>query len=168
MTRTESPQAGSQARPRLRARRRCPRELVWKAWTMPEHLKKWFTPAPWQTVECEIDLRPGGIFRTVMRSPEGQDLRTRLLPEDRHRTRGSSGPTCWCPATGRPGSVAAGCLGEPSASSPSFRSHRTATGRDTPPLSSTPTRRAAQARADGIPGRLGQGVRSARRPRQDM
>jgi uncharacterized protein YndB with AHSA1/START domain len=45
-----------------------PRELVWTAWTTPEHLKHWFTPAPWQTVDCEIDLRPGGIFRTVMRS----------------------------------------------------------------------------------------------------
>ena len=50
-----------------------PPELVWKAWTEPEHLKRWFTPLPWTTVECEIDLRPGGIFRTVMRSPEGQD-----------------------------------------------------------------------------------------------
>ncbi len=50
-----------------------PRALIWKAWTRPEHLKKWFTPAPWTTVDCEIDLRPGGIFRTVMRSPEGQD-----------------------------------------------------------------------------------------------
>lgn len=49
-----------------------PRELVWLAWTNPEHLKKWFTPAPWTTPECEIDLRPGGIFRTVMRGPEGQ------------------------------------------------------------------------------------------------
>jgi uncharacterized protein YndB with AHSA1/START domain len=48
-------------------------ELVWMAWTQPEHLKKWFTPKPWSTVECEIDLRPGGLFRTVMRSPEGQD-----------------------------------------------------------------------------------------------
>lgn len=28
-----------------------PRELVWKAWTTPEHLKKWFTPAPWTTVD---------------------------------------------------------------------------------------------------------------------
>src|SRR5713226_713595 len=49
-----------------------PRELVWRAWTTPELVKKWFTPAPWTTVDCEINLRPGGIFRTVMRSPEGQ------------------------------------------------------------------------------------------------
>ena len=51
-----------------------PRKLVWLAWTEPEHLKQWFTPAPWRTVECEIDLRPGGRFRTVMRSPEGEDF----------------------------------------------------------------------------------------------
>jgi len=49
-----------------------PRELVWKAWTTPEHLMKWFTPAPWTTVECDIDLRPGGVFRTVICSPEGE------------------------------------------------------------------------------------------------
>src|SRR6266850_1118177 len=51
-----------------------PQELVWAAWTTPEHLKHWFTPVPWKTVDCEIDLRPGGIFRTVMRSPEGQEF----------------------------------------------------------------------------------------------
>jgi uncharacterized protein YndB with AHSA1/START domain len=51
-----------------------PRELVWKAWTQPDHVKRWFTPAPWMTVDCEIDLRPGGMFRTVMRSPEGQQF----------------------------------------------------------------------------------------------
>lgn len=49
-----------------------PPALVWAAWTTPELITKWFTPAPWKTVECEIDLRPGGIFRTVMESPEGQ------------------------------------------------------------------------------------------------
>ena len=47
-----------------------PPALIWAAWTEPEHLTHWFTPVPWKTVECEIDLRPGGIFRTVMRSPE--------------------------------------------------------------------------------------------------
>lgn len=49
-----------------------PRELVWQAWTTPEKLLPWFCPAPWKTVECEIDLRPGGKFHTVMQSPEGQ------------------------------------------------------------------------------------------------
>ena len=51
-----------------------PRDLVSRAWTRPEHIKKWFTPAPWTTIDCEIDLRPGGIFRTIMRSPEGQEF----------------------------------------------------------------------------------------------
>lgn len=50
-----------------------PPAKVWAAWTRPEHLVKWFTPRPWTTVDCEIDLRPGGIFRTVMRSPEGEE-----------------------------------------------------------------------------------------------
>lgn len=50
-----------------------PPALVWMAWTEPEHVKHWFTPAPWTTIDCEIDLRPGGIFRTVMRSPEGEE-----------------------------------------------------------------------------------------------
>jgi len=49
-----------------------PPNLVWAAWTKPEHVVHWFTPAPWKTVECEIDLRPGGRFYAVMQSPEGQ------------------------------------------------------------------------------------------------
>ena len=49
-------------------------ELVWAAWTDSEHLKHWFTPAPWKTIDCEIDLRPGGMFRTVMQSPEGEEF----------------------------------------------------------------------------------------------
>lgn len=51
-----------------------PRARVWQAWTEPELLMQWFTPAPWRTVECEIELRPGGVFRTVMQSPEGQQF----------------------------------------------------------------------------------------------
>jgi uncharacterized protein YndB with AHSA1/START domain len=49
-------------------------ELVWKAWTTPELVKQWFAPKPYETPDCEIDLRPGGIFRTVMRSPEGEEF----------------------------------------------------------------------------------------------
>jgi uncharacterized protein YndB with AHSA1/START domain len=51
-----------------------PRPLVWRAWTEPELLKPWFCPLPWKTIDCEIDLRPGGIFRTTMQSPEGQEF----------------------------------------------------------------------------------------------
>lgn len=49
-------------------------ELVWQAWTRPEYLKQWFAPAPWSVSQCEIDLRPGGIFATTMLSPEGQEF----------------------------------------------------------------------------------------------
>ncbi len=51
-----------------------PAELVWRAWTEPEHLKAWFVPAPWSVARCSIDLRPGGAFHTVMRSPEGEEM----------------------------------------------------------------------------------------------
>lgn len=51
-----------------------PKQLVWNAWTKPDQIKKWFTPAPWTTIDCEIDLRPGGIFRTMMRAPEGHEF----------------------------------------------------------------------------------------------
>jgi len=49
-----------------------PTELLWRAWTTPEHLMPWFCPLPWRTIACEIDLHPGGIFHTVMQSPEGK------------------------------------------------------------------------------------------------
>ncbi|MET3119473.1 uncharacterized protein YndB with AHSA1/START domain [Undibacterium sp. GrIS 1.8] len=51
-----------------------PPELVWRAWTDPEMITQWFTPVPWKTIACEIDLRPGGAFKTEMQSPEGQSF----------------------------------------------------------------------------------------------
>ncbi|CAN5631822.1 SRPBCC family protein [soil metagenome] len=51
-----------------------PRDLVWAAWTTPEHIMQWFVPAPWTMAAYEVDLRPGGRFKTVMRSPEGQEF----------------------------------------------------------------------------------------------
>jgi uncharacterized protein YndB with AHSA1/START domain len=46
-------------------------ERAWAAWTEPEHLRQWYAPAPGVISECEIDLRPGGIFRFVPRQPDG-------------------------------------------------------------------------------------------------
>jgi uncharacterized protein YndB with AHSA1/START domain len=48
-------------------------ELVWRAWTEHELLVQWFTPKPWETPVAEVDLRPGGKFRTVMRGPDGEE-----------------------------------------------------------------------------------------------
>lgn len=49
-------------------------EVLWRAWTEPEHVKRWFVPAPWTITACEIDLRPGGAFNMTMRSPDGQEF----------------------------------------------------------------------------------------------
>lgn len=49
-----------------------PRELVWRCWTEPKHVEKWFTPVPWRTTDVKIDLRPGGAFSSVMRGPNGE------------------------------------------------------------------------------------------------
>ncbi|MDK1384109.1 SRPBCC family protein [Sinorhizobium sp. 8-89] len=51
-----------------------PREKVYRAWTEADLLKQWFAPLPWTTPNAELDVRPGGSNRIVMRSPEGQDF----------------------------------------------------------------------------------------------
>jgi uncharacterized protein YndB with AHSA1/START domain len=53
-----------------------PKEAVWRCWTEPQLLLPWFCPKPWQTIACEIDLRPGGIFSSTMQSPEGVTMPT--------------------------------------------------------------------------------------------
>jgi uncharacterized protein YndB with AHSA1/START domain len=50
-----------------------PINLVWEAYTNPEHLKQWFAPKPYRISEIDMDLRPGGIFRIRMEGPDGFD-----------------------------------------------------------------------------------------------
>ena len=45
---------------------RAPREVVFRAWTDPELLVQWWGPHGVSGAECEIDPRPGGVFRVVM------------------------------------------------------------------------------------------------------
>lgn len=47
-------------------------EKLWRCWTEPELIVQRFTPAPWKTVEPEVDLRSGGSSCITMQSPEGQ------------------------------------------------------------------------------------------------
>ena len=49
-------------------------ELVFRAWTTPKHLMPWFCPKPYRTIQCEIDLRPGGVFFVQMVDPSGNML----------------------------------------------------------------------------------------------
>ena len=48
-----------------------PREKLFRCWTDPELIPKWFTPPPWTTKRAEVDLRAGGSSLVVMCSPDG-------------------------------------------------------------------------------------------------
>ena len=50
-----------------------PRSLVFEAWTKPEHLVHWWGRKAFTMPFCEMDFRPGGVFRLCMRSPAGRD-----------------------------------------------------------------------------------------------
>ena len=49
-----------------------PIELVWKAWTDPEHVMKWWGPKYYTSPSCKIDLREGGRYVFCMRAPQNQ------------------------------------------------------------------------------------------------
>lgn len=48
-----------------------PRALVFKAWTEPERLKRWWGPEHFTNPVCEVDPRAGGAIRIHMRGPDG-------------------------------------------------------------------------------------------------
>lgn len=47
-------------------------EKLWKGWTCPEALMKWFCPKPWRVTDCRIDLCAGGEFFSLMEGPNGE------------------------------------------------------------------------------------------------
>lgn len=57
-----------------------PRELVWKAWTDPKQLAQWFPPKGFTSPRCEVDPRPGGIFRVDMKAPDGPPFNGQVFP----------------------------------------------------------------------------------------
>lgn len=50
---------------------------LFRAWTEPELIKQWFSPAPWTVTKAETDVRSGGSSLIVMRSPEGDEFPNR-------------------------------------------------------------------------------------------
>lgn len=52
-----------------------PRQLVFEAWTSPEHLRHWMLGPPgWSMPVCEVDLRPGGSWHFVWRKSDGTEM----------------------------------------------------------------------------------------------
>jgi uncharacterized protein YndB with AHSA1/START domain len=50
-----------------------PRELVFKAWIVPSLVARWWGPEGFTTPVCDIDPRPGGAYRIVLRDPAGAE-----------------------------------------------------------------------------------------------
>ena len=51
-----------------------PRELVWQAWTDPQHFMQWWGPQGFTSPSVKIDLRVGGTYLLCMTSPAGQNM----------------------------------------------------------------------------------------------
>jgi uncharacterized protein YndB with AHSA1/START domain len=56
-----------------------PRELVFKMWTDPEHVAKWWGPKGFTNTIYEMDVRPGGVWRFVMHGPDGVDYQNKIV-----------------------------------------------------------------------------------------
>jgi uncharacterized protein YndB with AHSA1/START domain len=50
-----------------------PRSLVFRAWTSPEHLARWWGPKDFSAPSLSMDFHPGGKYRHAIRSAEGTD-----------------------------------------------------------------------------------------------
>jgi uncharacterized protein YndB with AHSA1/START domain len=73
MAETTRSSAAGQARQELVLTRifGAPRSLVFRAWTDPKHVARWWGPRGFTNPVCELDVRPGGLIRIDMRGPDG-------------------------------------------------------------------------------------------------
>ena len=55
-----------------------PRALVFKAWTDPERMKRWWGPHGFTTTIHQMDVRLGGAWRFVMHGPDGRDYKNKI------------------------------------------------------------------------------------------
>ena len=56
-----------------------PRELIFRAFTEPEHVKHWWGPNGFTNTIHEMDVRPGGIWRFIMHGPDGTDYPNKIV-----------------------------------------------------------------------------------------
>ncbi len=78
-----------------------PRDLVFKAWTEPEHMAKWFGPRGFNSTVVKSELRAGGAYRIHMKGPDGehwmQGVYHEVKPPERLVMTGSWADAQWNP-----------------------------------------------------------------------
>lgn len=55
-----------------------PRELVFRAWTEPRHLERWFGPHGFTVTTQSFDFQPGGVWEFEMHGPDGTPYPNRI------------------------------------------------------------------------------------------
>lgn len=56
-----------------------PRELVWKVWTEPEHIIKWWGPDGFTNTIDKMEVKPGGEWEFIMHGPDGRDYNNKII-----------------------------------------------------------------------------------------
>jgi uncharacterized protein YndB with AHSA1/START domain len=56
-----------------------PVELVWEAWTKPEHIAQWWGPDGFTNTITKMEVRKGGVWELVMHGPDGTDYDNRSI-----------------------------------------------------------------------------------------
>jgi len=56
-----------------------PKELVWKVWTEPEHIKQWWGPNGFTNTILQMDVKPGGVWDLIMHGPDGTDYKNKSV-----------------------------------------------------------------------------------------
>lgn len=51
-----------------------PRMAVWRCWTEPALIPRWFCPPPWRAEAVRLDPRPGGACWIDMHGPDGAHM----------------------------------------------------------------------------------------------
>jgi uncharacterized protein YndB with AHSA1/START domain len=79
-----------------------PRPLVFKAWTDPNHLARWWGPRGFTLPSCKAEFRPGGSYRYHMRGPEGDDHYSQGVFREIREPERIVMAGCWADAAGNP------------------------------------------------------------------
>ena len=56
-----------------------PKELVWKVWTEPEHIRQWWGPNGFTNTIFQMDVKPGGVWDLIMHGPDGTDYKNKSV-----------------------------------------------------------------------------------------